>query len=86
MCFVDRGVVMVGPGFAINSDYFREIGMYDEGMEIWGGENLELAWRVSWSWTWGWGVGQHPACWQVPVQFIDLQDKTFLCASHMAWQ
>ncbi|PVD19976.1 hypothetical protein C0Q70_20470 [Pomacea canaliculata] len=40
------GVVMVGPAFAINSDYFREIGTYDSGMKIWGGENLELAWRV----------------------------------------
>ena len=44
---VDRGVVMVGPGFAISSQYFREIGTYDDGMKIWGGENLELAWRVS---------------------------------------
>ena len=43
-CF--SGVVMVGPGFAVNSEYFREIGTYDEGMKIWGGENLELAWRV----------------------------------------
>ncbi len=44
---VIRGVVMVGPAFAIDADYFREIGTYDSGMEIWGGENIELAWRVS---------------------------------------
>nr|KAG5692701.1 hypothetical protein BaRGS_008564 [Batillaria attramentaria] len=52
------GVVMVGPGFAISSDYFREIGTYDEGMKIWGGENLELAWRV---WLCG-GRLVHLAC------------------------
>lgn len=37
---------MVGPAFAVNAQYFRDIGMYDEGMKIWGGENLEFAWRV----------------------------------------
>ncbi|XP_076465603.1 polypeptide N-acetylgalactosaminyltransferase 13-like [Babylonia areolata] len=52
------GVVMVGPGFAINSDYFREMGTYDEGMKIWGGENLELAWRI---WMCG-GRLVHMAC------------------------
>jgi len=41
-----RGVVMVGPGAVIDSSYFRELGTYDEGMAIWGGENLELPWRV----------------------------------------
>lgn len=41
------GVVMVGAGFAVNSEYFKEIGTYDKGMKIWGGENLELSWRVS---------------------------------------
>ncbi|XP_052098989.1 polypeptide N-acetylgalactosaminyltransferase 13-like [Mytilus californianus] len=40
------GAVMVGPAMAVDSKYFREIGAYDEGMKIWGGENLELPWRV----------------------------------------
>lgn len=52
------GVVMVGPGFVIRSDYFREMGMYDEGMKIWGGENLELPWRI---WMCG-GRLVHMAC------------------------
>ena len=37
---------MVGQTFAMDSKYFGEIGAFDEGMSIWGGENLELAWRV----------------------------------------
>lgn len=40
------GTVMVGAAYAIDSKYFGEIGTYDEGMKVWGGENLEMAWRV----------------------------------------
>ena len=42
-----RGVLMVGPGFVVDVKYFNKIGAYDGGMKIWGGENIELAWRVS---------------------------------------
>ena len=28
------------------SHYFNEIGQYDKGMNLWGGENLELSLRV----------------------------------------
>ena len=37
---------MAGGLFTINKEYFRHIGLYDPGMEIWGGENLELSFRV----------------------------------------
>lgn len=37
---------MVGGLFVINRKYFEYIGIYDEGMDIWGGENLELLFRV----------------------------------------
>ncbi|XP_061164827.1 polypeptide N-acetylgalactosaminyltransferase 13-like [Saccostrea echinata] len=40
------GTVMVGAAYAIDSKYFGEIGSYDEGMKVWGGENLEMSWRV----------------------------------------
>ncbi|KAK7501657.1 hypothetical protein BaRGS_00007088, partial [Batillaria attramentaria] len=40
------GALMVGAAFAVDREYFLEIGGYDEGMDVWGGENLELSWRI----------------------------------------
>ena len=38
--------VTIGTIFAIDKQFFEDIGAMDEGMQLWGGENIDLPVRV----------------------------------------
>uniref|UniRef100_A0A158P838 Polypeptide N-acetylgalactosaminyltransferase n=1 Tax=Angiostrongylus cantonensis TaxID=6313 RepID=A0A158P838_ANGCA len=75
-----KSATMAGGLFAIDRTYFFKIGAYDEGMDVWGAENVEISFRI---WLCGGELEIIPCIYFLSLFFSDSISKNSLRAARV---
>ncbi len=84
---VCRSPTHAGGLFAIDRKWFEELGYYDAGLQIWGGEQYELSFKVHCRWRIPPGISRLLQIWQCGggILFVPCSHVGHVYRSHMPY-